>query len=130
LLSPFAFQQQDIVVAVPYHNHYRQALRRWPLTRMCCRSVVGSALAVCYGSAAMDETTVARIEAEFRRLSHAEQAQLLKRLQSQLGPSPVTKTEDVETQLAAMAADPNIRREIHAIVVDFGTADSDGLVDE
>jgi len=78
----------------------------------------------------MDEATVSRIEAEFRRLSHAEQAQLLTRLQSQLASSPVTKTEDVETQLVAMAADPDIRRELHEIEVEFGTADSDGLVDE
>jgi len=78
----------------------------------------------------MDETTVARIEADFRRLSRIEQAQLLKRLQSQLDLAAIAKTEDVETRLAAMAADPAIRRELHEIEADFGIADADGLVDE
>ena len=78
----------------------------------------------------MNKTAVARIEAEFRRLSRAEQAQVLQRLQSQLDVAAIAKTEDVDTQLAAMAADPDIRRELHEIEADFGIADADGLADE
>jgi len=75
----------------------------------------------------MDSSTVARIEADINRLSLAEQTLLLERLAQLIRRAATVGERNWETQLAAMADDPQIQQEILRIEAEFETASADGL---
>lgn len=68
------------------------------------------------------------IMGEVQRLPANEQLQLIKRVVDLLEhPAQPPRAED---ELAAMAADPDIQRELRAIETEFAGTEMDGLVDE
>ena len=75
----------------------------------------------------MDTSTLARIEADINRLSLTEQTLLLERLAQLIRKSATAAERNWESQLAAMADDPEIQEEILRIEADFETAGVDGL---
>ena len=65
---------------------------------------------------------------QVQRLSTHEQLQIIKRVADLLGRADQPPRN--EAQLAAMAADPNIQRELRQIEVEFAGTESDGLSNE
>jgi hypothetical protein len=72
----------------------------------------------------MSATLLQEFTAKFKQLTLAEQQWLLDRLAADLRRNNVQK---LEIELAAMAADPDIRRELRAIEEEFAHTESDGL---
>jgi len=68
---------------------------------------------------------ITRLEQEIHQLSARDQWMLMERLAQHLEGQPSTGSR--EQELAAMAADPEIRAEIEAIAQEFGSAELDGL---
>ena len=75
----------------------------------------------------MNTPTLAQLESEIQQLTFEEQVWLLERLAHQIRER--TLHQEMESQLAAMAADPDIQREIRAIQSEFASAEADGLND-
>lgn len=75
----------------------------------------------------MDTSALARIEADISRLSLPEQTLLLERLAQLIRNSATAGERSWEAQLAAMADDPEIQREILCIEAEFEAAGNDGL---
>jgi hypothetical protein len=75
----------------------------------------------------MAQATPSQIESEFARLSPDAQLSLLERLvrRTRLAASGLSDTW--ETGLSAMAADPEIQRELGRINQEFSTTETDGL---
>jgi hypothetical protein len=74
----------------------------------------------------MTTPELAEIEGRIDRLSREEQLLLVERLVRRLGSGPSglpTGSDDLD----AMACDPEIRREVSEIEVEFAVADADGL---
>ena len=68
------------------------------------------------------------IMSQVQRLSVREQLQIIKRVADLLGRADQPPRN--EAQLAAMAADPNIQRELRQIEAEFAGTESDGLSNE
>ena len=73
----------------------------------------------------MSTAAFAEMESQLAALSREEQRRLLHTLARQIQtPAPECEAAD---ELAAMANDPDIRRELQAIEREFAAAESDGL---
>jgi hypothetical protein len=70
---------------------------------------------------------LSQIEAEITRLTKDEQLWLLKRLARHLRQENQTEADFLDDQIAEMAKDPDIQREIRAINEEFAVTDNDGL---
>ena len=74
----------------------------------------------------MNLTVLSQIEARLDELSLAEQLWLLERLAQRLRAQMIVHSP-LEQQLAAMAEDPEIQRELQRIEEEFAPAAADGL---
>ncbi len=74
----------------------------------------------------MNMPRISRLEREITRLPSEEQRWLVERLSHRLRSSPRPAATD-ENSLAAMAADPEVIRELRTIDEDFQATESDGL---
>jgi hypothetical protein len=68
-----------------------------------------------------------RLEAELDELSWSEQVWLLERLARRIREQSLTSTIDADDQLAAMADDPDIQRELRQIAEEFAHTEADRL---
>jgi hypothetical protein len=75
----------------------------------------------------MSNATLERIEADIRQLSLAEQLWLMERLAQHIRAHTLRLDPTPESQLAAMANDPDIQRELRLIEAEFAGAEADGL---
>jgi hypothetical protein len=75
----------------------------------------------------MNQPTLAQIEDSFTRLSISEQLRLIERLVHRVHKNTLNQREVADNQLAQMAADPDIERELREIEREFAPAESDGL---
>jgi hypothetical protein len=78
----------------------------------------------------MNSTTLARLDMDIKHLSLAEQTWLMERLAQYIRTGTMLQQKILENQLAEMAADPDIQREIRMIEAEFSVTESDGLIDE
>ena len=76
----------------------------------------------------MSEFTLSQIEEGFSKLPISEQRGLIDRLVRRVNEQTSNQNKDVDDQLAQMAADPDIQREVQEIEQEFALTDSDGLV--
>jgi len=75
----------------------------------------------------VEQSIFTQIEDDFIRLSVPEQLQLIERLVHRVHQSALLAGSDLSVQLAAMAADPEIQREVRDIEREFACAEADGL---
>ena len=75
----------------------------------------------------MATPALSEIESEFARLSPEAQLSLLERLVHRARLTAHGRRDTWEADLAAMAADPEMQRELSRINAEFGTAQADGL---
>jgi len=75
----------------------------------------------------MNQPTLAQIEDSFTRLSVSEQLRLIERLVHRVHENTLNQREVADNQLAQMAADPDIERELREIGREFAPVESDGL---
>lgn len=75
----------------------------------------------------MNSSVLAQIEESFTQLSRTEQLWLLERLVHYLHEAAVREQEFLGSQLADMAADPEIQQELSRIEEEFAPAEADGL---
>lgn len=67
------------------------------------------------------------IESQFAQLPHSAQLSLLERLVRQMRASWGPGQDEWEAGLSAMAADPEMQRELRRISVEFSATEADGL---
>jgi len=67
------------------------------------------------------------IESEFARLSPEAQLSLLERLVHRVRVSACDRQENWDAELSAMAADPEVQRELNHINAEFRATEADGL---
>lgn len=70
---------------------------------------------------------ISQIEDSFRQLPLAEQLRLIERLAHMAHEATLKNGDNVEQQLALMADDPEIQRELQNIEREFSQAEADGL---
>ena len=75
----------------------------------------------------MNTTALERIEADMSQLSLSEQLWLMERLVHRIRERALRVPPSVESQLAAMASDPDIQRELRQIETEFAGTEADGL---
>lgn len=75
----------------------------------------------------MNQSALAQIEETFSRLRISEQLSLIERLVHQVRQNSLKQTNDLDAQLALMAADPEIQNEMQRIEEEFTYAEADGL---
>ena len=75
----------------------------------------------------MNSQALADIKSRTSRLSVEEQLWLLEHLAHELRVHPAGSRKRFEENLVAMAADPDIQRELREIEAEFATTESDGL---
>ena len=75
----------------------------------------------------MNAVLLAKIEKSIRGLSLTEQLCLMERLARRIRESAQSEHTSKEGQLAAMASDPEIQRELQKIDEEFSSTESDGL---
>lgn len=75
----------------------------------------------------MSAVTVERIEADIRQLSFADQLLLMERLAQAIRQSTALIQSTLDGQLAAMANDAEIQRELRIIEDEFAGTEADGL---
>ena len=75
----------------------------------------------------MPTPAITDIESEFARLSPEAQLSLLERLVHRTRVTVSNRRDTWETDLAAMAADPEMQRELHRIQAEFSVTEADGL---
>lgn len=75
----------------------------------------------------MSNSILAQIESSFGELSVSEQLLLIERLVHRVNESALKRRSESEQQLAIMAADPEIQRELRSIEQEFSYAEADGL---
>jgi hypothetical protein len=78
----------------------------------------------------MNSKVLDRLNADIQRLTLAEQVWLMERLVQSIRVKTMRQQHVIENQLAAMAADPEIQREISQIQTEFAGTESDGLTDD
>jgi hypothetical protein len=71
--------------------------------------------------------TLETIEAEIAQLPLAEQLRLIERLASRLRAHALGTSTVQDSELAAMANDPAIQRELRRIDAEFASTEADGL---
>ncbi len=76
-----------------------------------------------------DNTLLQRIAADIDQLSFVEQIWLIERLAQRLRTQSLLQHADKAHGLAAMAADPEIQRELETIEAEFAGTESDGIED-
>jgi len=74
-------------------------------------------------------TSVAQIESAIEELSTDEQLQLIERLAQRIRGKPRRRLKVTDAEIAEMASDPDIRREIAQIDKEFRVTEMDGLSD-
>jgi hypothetical protein len=74
----------------------------------------------------MNSSVLSQIEARITQLPVDEQLWLIERVAQRLR-EYMLKQNALDAQLVAMAADPDIQRELHKIDEEFAVAESDGL---
>ena len=75
----------------------------------------------------MPTPAVSEIESEFARLSPEAQLKLLERLVHRTRVAVTGQADNWDSDLAAMAADPEMRRELSSINAEFRATEADGL---
>ncbi|MBI4551752.1 MAG: hypothetical protein HY710_05750 [Candidatus Latescibacteria bacterium] len=75
----------------------------------------------------MNSSTLSEIEDKINQLSYDEQLGLIERLAHRLRNSMMEEQNLIESQLVAMAADPEIRNELRKIEQEFAPTEMDGL---
>lgn len=75
----------------------------------------------------MSTVILERIESDIQHLSLADQLWLMERLAHHIRESSVRPVLNWETQLNAMAYDPEIQRELQEIEIEFSGTEMDGL---
>jgi hypothetical protein len=75
----------------------------------------------------MDTTGLRELEQRIAQLPRDDQLWLIERLAHRLRLTTVLPQEPLESDLAAMAADPEIQRELRDIEEEFRGTESDGL---
>jgi hypothetical protein len=75
----------------------------------------------------MSSTPMTEIEKQIDELSLDEQLRLLERLASRVRRRASEKSNGIGSDLAAMATDPDIQRELRAIEEEFRITEADGL---
>ena len=75
----------------------------------------------------MNASILSKIEDTFSQLSLTEQLWLIERLIQRIRENTLQKESLFETQLAAMAADPEIQNELQLIEEEFALAETNGL---
>ena len=75
----------------------------------------------------MSNTALERLEADISQLSLSDQLWLIERLAQRIRQRTLPDQPPLESQLAAMASDPDIQRELRQIESDFAGTDLDGL---
>lgn len=70
---------------------------------------------------------MAQIESSFGQLTVSEQLLLIERLVHQVHEVTLKRRGELDQQLAMMAADPEIQRELQRIELEFSNAEADGL---
>ena len=75
----------------------------------------------------MSQSALSQIEDTFSRLSISEQLLIIERLVHQVHQNTLRQTNDLDAQLALMAADPEIQNELERIEQEFAYAEADGL---
>jgi len=75
----------------------------------------------------MATPALSEIESEFARLSSEDQLALLERLVHRARLAASGNRDSWEADLSAMAADPEMQRELNRINVEFATTEADGL---
>jgi hypothetical protein len=75
----------------------------------------------------MRNSVLAQIESSFGQLSVSEQLLLIERLVHQVHEVTLKRRGELDQQLAMMAADPEIQRELQRIELEFSNAEADGL---
>ena len=75
----------------------------------------------------MATPALSEIESEFARLSAEAQLNLLERLIHRTRMTVSGRRDPWEADLAAMAADPEMQRELNRINAEFATTEADGL---
>ncbi|MGH9760570.1 MAG: hypothetical protein ACREDR_43855 [Blastocatellia bacterium] len=75
----------------------------------------------------MNQSMVLQIEDTFRRLPISDRLLLLECLVHQVHLDTLRQTSDLDSQLALMAADPEIRNELERIEQEFAHTAADGL---
>lgn len=75
----------------------------------------------------MTPPTLEQIEADIAQLSLAEQLWLMERLAHRIRTRTLQPPTVPESELAAMAHDPAIRRELQQIDAEFAVTEADGL---
>ena len=76
----------------------------------------------------MNTPILSKLETDIQQLTLEEQIWLLERLAHHIGEQAMQQ-QTLESQLEAMASDPDIQREIRAIEDEFSATDADGLTD-
>jgi hypothetical protein len=75
----------------------------------------------------MDYSTLEQIETELRHLALDEQLWIMERLAKSIRAQTARQPLITDAQLADMAADPDIQRELRQIEVEFSGTEADGL---
>lgn len=75
----------------------------------------------------MRNSVLAQIESSFGQLTVSEQLLLIERLVHQVHEVTLKRRGELDQQLAMMAADPEIQRELQRIELEFSNAEADGL---
>ncbi len=75
----------------------------------------------------MKATADTEIESQFAQLPHSVQLSLLERLVRQVRASCGPGQDEWEAGLCAMAADPEMQRELSGISAEFSATEADGL---
>ena len=75
----------------------------------------------------MNTTVLEQIEADISQLSLSEQLLLMERLAHRIRKNTLRPRPALADQLAAMANDPDIQRELQQIEAEFAGTETDGL---
>jgi hypothetical protein len=75
----------------------------------------------------MSNSVLSQLEDGFKQLSTSEQLSLIERLVHHVHEATLQQRNDVDEELALMAADPQIQRELRRIEQEFSYAEADGL---
>ena len=75
----------------------------------------------------MATPALSEIESEFARLSHEAQLSLLERLVHRARVAVTRPPDNWDAELTAMAADPEMQRELSRINTEFSATEADGL---
>lgn len=75
----------------------------------------------------MSNSVLAQLEDGFKQLSTSEQLSLIERLVHHVHEATLQQRNDVDEELALMAADPQIQCELRRIEQEFSYVEADGL---